>query len=353
MTASCDNSPCTPAGLHPQSAQEHPPAALLDEVRNLLPVLPVLAAQLREVVRQVEDSVIGVCGNFQAMAAKARQAVTQSALLSDDAERPSSADDGGIPALVASTRETLGSLLQRIEQSSRFSQRTVEQMQTLDRHMQALLANLHEIDEVAKSARILALNGQIEASRAGAHGAAFSVVAKETANMAKHAVASSTTIREELETVAANIEGASTALRDRASADFEEAARSREEVHRTLDAMATLHAEMERAMAESRRNTESLARDISAAVMALQFQDAVSQRIGHVSSTLDELHASLARYAGGGGASSGDALPAVLQDWAAKIASEYTMESERAVHAAHGAAATAATEDPDSNVELF
>lgn len=325
-------------------------SALVEEIRGLLPVLPVLSSQLREVVRQVEESVVGVCGNFQAMAAKARQAVAQSPLSSQNTESAEASATGGIPMLVSSTRGTLGSLLQRIEQSSEFSQHTVDRMQTIERHIQSLLNTLREIDEVAKSARMLALNGQIEAVRAGTHGTAFSVVAKETANMAKHAVASSSSIREQIETVAADIENASVALRDRASADREEASRSREEVHQTLDTMAMLHQKMEQAMVESTRNTESLARDISGAVMALQFQDAVSQRIQHVSAALDDLAATLQRYTSGDEAGCPEESG---RDWAAEIAKQYTMDSERAVLTAHVAGAASSEQTQDDNVELF
>ena len=167
----------------------------------------------------------------------------------------------------------MGNLLQRIEQTSTFSNLAIERMQTIEEHLDGLDGILHEIDAVAAQAHLLALNGQIEAARFGDQGAAFAIVAMETAKMANHAVVASKTIRKTTETVSAGIDSTSRELRERASADTHEATLSRDEVNRALDAMTALHDEMRRTIEHARLDSDQLAREISEAVMAMQFQD--------------------------------------------------------------------------------
>lgn len=321
-------------------------ALLLEELRTCLPLLPVLAGQLKEVAGHIESAVVQVAGSFQAMAQRAREAASQTPL--SDAGTAGRTAGGGLEGLIATTRQTMGALLEQIEQTSSLSHATVEQMESMEAQIDGLSKTLHEIDAVACNARVLALNGQLEAARAGTQGAAFAVVATETAKMADHAMTSSRTIRTRIDDVAATIGGAAENLRQRAANDTTAAARSRDEVTRAFDRMAGLLAEMEQTMARSRTNSDQLARDIACAVVALQFQDTVGQRIGHVVNSIEELHGLLAARLAAPGSSEGPRAA----EWARHMAQRYTMESERQVLAGPGKAAGRGAA-PQCDVELF
>jgi methyl-accepting chemotaxis protein len=182
----------------------------------------------------------------------------------------------------------------------------------------------------------------------------FSIVAKETADMAQHAAASSKTIRQLIETVATNIDKASVELQDRAATDNRDALASRAEVNKMLDSIAALHEEMQRTISASKANSESLARDISKAVVTLQFQDTVGQRIAHVIHALKGMHASFQRCMENPEASqvAEGTPPAAGNDWKEGMSQQYTMESERRVLAAC-TGKDVVQSDNDSNVELF
>jgi hypothetical protein len=131
------------------------------------------------------------------------------------------------------------------------------------------------------------------------------------------------------------------------------ATKSRSEVDQAFDAMTVVHEGMNRAMDQTRQDCQELARDVHQAVIALQFQDSVSQRIGHVIETLEELHGSLEsalagtefdRATGPGGAG---------RDWAGSMADRYTMAAEHQTLAGHAPADARAAEDLGTNVELF
>ena len=255
----------------------------------------------------------------------------QHAATSAVAAGSSASGDSGIDGLISRTRDTMGQLLRRIDQSSDSSGITAEKMGAMERRIADLTATLRGVDEIAGNARILALNGQIEAARAGAHGAAFSIVAVETAHMAQHAAASSKSIQKGIGEVSTDINRAATELRQRAANDREEATRSREEVSAALDAMMALHGDMQQAIQQAQHNSQQLAQDISRAVVALQFQDTVNQRIGHVVHALEELYTALQAQAGpaAGSAAEPPASAAASGDWAGRLAQRYTMDAER------------------------
>jgi methyl-accepting chemotaxis protein len=312
--------------------------------------LPVLASQLQEVAQEVEQAVVGVCGSFQDIVGRARQVAARIPLAKGAPGDGPNAGGGGVSGLISNTRQTMGSLLQRIEQTNVLSSLTVQRMQATEEHLGGLDGILHEIDKIAAQSRLLALNGQIEAARLGDQGAAFAIVATETAKMADHAMASGKTIRKTTEAVSADIGSTSTELRERAAADSRAAALSRDEVNRALDAMTELHEEMHRTIEQAKLDSDQLARDISAAVMAMQFQDTVNQRIGHVIRVLEEMHGALRSQT-----NSPDAAPSLVSsaDWATRMAGQYTMASEHKVLAAHVSRSGDGGRTPGSNIELF
>jgi hypothetical protein len=80
-------------------------------------------------------------------------------------------------------------------------------------------------------------------------------------------------------------------------------------------------------------------------VEGLQFQDRLSQRIGHVIEGLAAMESALSGHAVDAGTGS-----AVLQE----LQKSYTMHSERAAHGGAGVATGEAAAEPDTgDVELF
>jgi hypothetical protein len=104
-----------------------------------------------------------------------------------------------------------------------------------------------------------------------------------------------------------------------------------------------------RSLQASESTSESLSRDISKAVMELQFQDRVNQQIEHLAETQNAVYDRavpitqqvLSRNVG-----------ARLEDWRKWMRSRSTMESERTVpHSCSGPSATQA--DGFASVEVF
>jgi hypothetical protein len=106
---------------------------------------------------------------------------------------------------------------------------------------------------------------------------------------------------------------------------------------------------MRRAAFQSMERSAALAQKLSNAVVSLQFQDIVSQRLHHVVQTLVEIERSLYLHAKelpeGAGTLSGH--------WARRLNGSYTTEAEKKFLAEHTGQLTRETDETESDIELF
>jgi hypothetical protein len=106
-------------------------------------------------------------------------------------------------------------------------------------------------------------------------------------------------------------------------------------------------------MTESMQQTQSisqeLGKDISKAVMAMQFEDRVSQRLAHISDALDMLTNRVEVCAG---TEISDEVAAQVERLLANISSQFTMESERDA-LLRSTAITHSEAESTCSVELF
>lgn len=326
-------------------------SALRAEVDACLPLLPVLATQLRDTIREVEEAVVGVCGSFQEIAKRAREVVS-SGVMRCSQSGPDQ-EGSGVAGLIEDTRRTMGLLLQRIEQSSQISSATVDRMQEIEKRMQGLHETLADIDRISAQARLLAFNGQLEAARAGEYGAAFGIVATETAKMAQHTVDASKSIRQMIATLSTSLTEGTSELRQRAEVDRQEADSVRGEVTRSLDSLAALHSKFCRAVEETKLNSRQVGEDLSQAIVAMQFQDAMSQRVGHVAHTLEEIHEVLETRLAEENDDRSSSARVSHHDWSNRMRDRYTMAAEHKAMSSHGGFKAAGDEGLGDNVQLF
>lgn len=307
---------------------EHESAPKLQaEVSACLPIFSVLANQLAESMKQVEQAVVQIGDSFKGIADRSRESVTQAASCLGTSDTSSNNGKVGGQALVTITRQTMQRLLDRIEQARQLSLTTVQSIEVVEQGMQSARKMLLKVDSIAAGIKLLSLNARIEAARAGKHGVAFGVVATETGKVADDAAAMSLAIRDVIQNVSRDVLQMTTELRSRANSDQEVAHTSKEETDRALDLLTASHEQMRRSVEFSVRNSEEVARDVGRAIMGLQFQDAVSQRVGHVVAALHAVEEGLNECLDG--AESQSPVSAFSSAWYERLDSMYTMAQER------------------------
>lgn len=312
------------------------------EVKAHLPLLPGLRSQLQESAAEMEHSVVDVCQSFQNIAAEARGTVDGTSRVVGDG------GSDGVDALIAEARSTIESLLERIERSSEVSRRAAEKMQGVESALNGVCRSLAEVDKIAFANRLLALNAKIESVHVGEAGAGFGLVADQ---ITAHAVRS-TAITDELSSTVSvlkdTILAAAGDLARLASEEREALTESRREAREAIDDFSRAHGQLCQALNDSRERSALVAQNVSRAVMGLQFQDRFAQRIGHVTSALEQMERSLARCLGGA-AEICETTEARRVEIASSLEKACTMERERIVLAGGMDQAPAAGDD----VELF
>jgi methyl-accepting chemotaxis protein len=310
--------------------------ALASQVAEALDVLRVLEAQITDASGQAERAVVEVCGGFQRIADHARAL----GALGQDLE----AQDG-LVGVLAAARATCETLLARLEQNSARAEAVVARMAAVEDGIREVQRTVRRVEQIATSTRLLALNATIEAARSGRYGRGFAVVATEITHLADASRRTSQDIAAGIARVRDDVHGCAAQVGELAGTGRREAERSRGEVQAALEALAAGHAALRALVTRSVDGSEQVARDIARAVRGLQFQDAMSQRLGHVvhgvAGVVARLAPMVAHVRRGGAA-------------LAALAGSYTMAAERRVQQRQaGGTAAAEGTGAEGHVELF
>ncbi|MEZ6097428.1 MAG: methyl-accepting chemotaxis protein [Pirellulaceae bacterium] len=287
-------------------------------------VLPTLSRQLRGAVDDVEASVVGVCTGFQGMAQRARSAVGAA-----QETVGAAGDDPSGTLQFEEMQAVLGLLLDNVRATCEFSQTASARLARLEQQLDRMQNTLNEVEDISNKARLVALNGQVEAARLGDAGRAFGIVARETKTLSMQAAATSESIRNGMNELTVELRSTSAEIRDRADDNTKRFAESESTVRQLLSDLESSHRNMVHSLQTTAEISRELGQDIARAVMSMQFQDRVSQRVGHVVDTLETILQRLA------------ALPPVridavaerrISEWLREIEAQYTMDSERLAH---------------------
>jgi methyl-accepting chemotaxis protein len=304
------------------------------EIARYLPQMRRMSEQLKQTSKQIEESVVGVCDSFQGIAAAAQATVGRATgFLGNPASGKQSFE-----GLIEACSGTLVKIMNTTVEAGEISRRAIERIEDMDAASQQISDALSQLDQITNSNRMLAFNARIEAAHAGSAGTGFAVVAVELAAATVKSRAVTAQVGELALNLRALAESTLQDLRRMNEKDSERVEQCRQEVDASLRDLQAAHSEMAEVLNGMTAEGGLLANDIGAAVRGLQFQDRISQRIGHVIADLDTLATRLETHVGNvapGEAAADDGFSA------------YTMHEERIV------AGLGEAESSAGDVELF
>ncbi len=193
----------------------------------------------------------------------------------------------GFDEFVKETSNTLEFFVNATVQNAKLAMGLFELIEKVRGHATAIQSALGEVTAIAKQTDLLALNAAIEAARAGDAGRGFAVVADEVRVLSMRTTEFSRQIHSHIESMHAASGGAEHAIADIASRDMNVALHSKRRVATMLHEIGVVHNKMVDTGSQLARRTEKLEHDINAAVTNMQFQDMVTQLLGHVTKRID------------------------------------------------------------------
>lgn len=298
-------------------------------------VVPVWCRQIEASRSQMENAVAELAGRFSGIVDKL-----------DTALRLSNVTDHGEASLsqVFSNSETqLGEVVATMKAALQSKHAMLTRIRELEQFTRELRDMAEGVASIAAQTNLLALNAAIEAARAGPAGRGFAVVAQEVRHLSNRSAETGRSISDRVGKISSAIVSACQAA-NASSAAEDEAMRSSEG---TIDNVLREFRNLTDAMAQSsellKQESVAIKGEVGEALVQLQFQDRVSQMLGHVHHNMEMLPVvmdeSRRNYEAGAGLQAPNA-----QTLLGELEKTYAMAEEHAIHRGEMATAKASDE---------
>jgi methyl-accepting chemotaxis protein len=254
-------------------------------VRGKLQIIPVLTEQLQAVINQTDEAAGGLTEAFIGISRQAKkQLQAVEGLFGNISEQTS---DNNI---LFQTQSNLQEIQANFSTLTSFFDKSITMISEVLEQLSKVNAFALNIEKIGKTTNILALNASIEAARTGVAGSGFKVIASEIKTLSKNSNSSIKEITDITQKLASNVNAIKQELQSVHQHSKSIGMRTDELFSQTTGKIgATLQDTAEKIKIIA-KDAESLTKEISKAVVSIQFQDITRQRIEHVISPLQMLN---------------------------------------------------------------
>lgn len=229
----------------------------------------------------------------------------------------------GMSGAVDSAKARLGHVMVRIHSAVEANHAMLDTVTEAVNAVRELNETAQSVERISQMTTLLSINARIEAARAGEAGLGFSVVADEVRRLAAQSRQDSQAIMQRVERIEQVVQQVVDSAQAQRARDEELIGRSRQDVDEIL---AELGGSMQQVLEASGGLCEigqQTRASVAMALVSFQYQDRVSQRLGHVRDNLGAVDRALAI---------GWPSQAEVADLEAALMASYTMPEEGRTH---------------------
>jgi methyl-accepting chemotaxis protein len=295
-------------------------------------LLPLWNSHIELAHTQTNEAIEGLFEQFNRMKEQVQKTMALSA----------GHGDSDIYQVIHAAQQQLPKVFTSLGESNTAREQLLNQLRTMTSLVDELSGMASEVGNLASQTNLLALNAAIEAARAGESGRGFAVVADEVRKLSTASGTTGKRITEKVGMVNGTIHQL-LALADSTN-HHEEALISEADsvVHDVLDRISHAAGALEQRVSEMQEISNEVDQSINQVMVDLQFQDRVSQILGHVQDDATKL----------GNRIADDEIPD-REQWITALKKTYTTSEQHALHGSHQTASANKAAAPATSVTFF
>lgn len=253
---------------------------LLNEcVRQFSAQYDEMRGEIARVQALLSEAIVNLTASFEGMHSQTEVQRQLSLSVSAGKNGDTAMDFDGF---VKNTSDVMARVVDSIVGNSKLGMELVEVTDDIAQRTQDVQNILSDITAIAKQTNLLALNAAIEAARAGEAGRGFAVVADEVRDLSARTSKFSQQINAVMLGMQVSVRQTEAAIQRMASQDMSFALDSKQHIAEIIHDMGQQSQARLKAIDGLGASAAEVESQVGRAITALQFQDMVSQLIGHV-----------------------------------------------------------------------
>jgi methyl-accepting chemotaxis protein len=307
---------------------------LLENYQHLLKeILPLWQRQTELARHQLESSITELVGRFSEIHQRLQAAVASSSTTASSMK-----GDSGLGGVIHFANDELSQITYTLRQAIDQRDELLTEISGLSKITVELSGMSAEVAGIASQTNLLALNAAIEAARAGEYGRGFAVVADEVRTLSTRSGETGARIGRRIEQINSALQTAFDRTAEYAAEDNTRLAKSETSIDQVLKQFQSSSESILQSAQVLEHESSAVQNSVEEVLVNLQFQDRVSQILGHVIDDMEKLVGAIAdqetrlRH--------GESVIAIdTSEWLRSLQKTYTTLEQVDVHRGSGAQA--------------